>query len=106
MGIGHHLKLTYGPLQQCGQAGKRRHSEPTRSGVFIVLKPLKPDSHAELMNSSVDLQIVRIGVQISAVPDTGSIVGPGRSDAGCTGRGRAPVDDDPSRPLSGHKRKV
>ena len=106
--FGHDLKSAgvYGPLQERGQAGESGYAQLARSGIFIVLQTLKPDPRADLMNSLADLQVVRVGKQVSVIEHARVVAGPGSSDDAGS-RGRVPTSDgDTTGATSGNEVKV
>ena len=98
LGFGHHLETC--SRFPAGTSSGWRTGLPKlpRSGVFVILQPLEPDSRADLMNALGDLDIVRIGEQISAIPDIGGVVRAGRRDRRRAGGGDAAADRR-SRPV-------
>src|ERR1019366_2013445 len=100
------LKCGHRPLQESCQAGEGGLSELARSAVFVVLKPLEPDSGADLMYSLADLQIVLVGKQIPMIRDARGIVRASGSDrpvGGCCG---AASHDNPTSPCPCDKGKA
>src|SRR5262249_18726078 len=79
-------------LQERCQTAECRHADSARSGVFVVLHPLKPCSEAELMNSAVDLQVVRVSKEISTIRNARRIVRSSRCDSGCARSRRSAAD--------------
>ena len=104
--IRNHVEGADFPLQERLQSAEAGLAQPSGSRVVIGLESLEPPSHADLMNSFGDLEIVRIGEEIPAIPHVGSVVGSRRGDRSQARRGDPAADDNSPRSLSGHKGKA
>ena len=94
--IWHNLKRGHRALQEGLQAGEAGLPELAGGGILIVLHALEPDSRADLVTSFGDLHAIGVSEQISAVPNVGGVVRPGRGDGSARGSGDAAANHDAS----------